>query len=85
MPFLSKWMLSSCVIAGILFILSFIFSAIREIPVHPSVLSDDKYPYSRKRKRNRRWVIGAIFLLSILFGAIAAGIWTGIDYYLGVA
>ncbi len=80
MVFLYKWTLSSCVIMAILFILSFIFSTIHEIPVHPSALLDEKHPYSRRRKRNFSKGISIAFLLSIIFGAIAAGIWMGLDF-----
>lgn len=83
MIFLHKWLLSSCVTMAILFILSFLFSTINEIPIHPSVLLDDEYPYSRRRKLNRRRGIVIFFLISIFLGAIAAGIWMGIEHLQG--
>jgi hypothetical protein len=80
MPFFQKWLLTSGVTFVIIFALSCFYVIYRNISLHPSSL-DYNGIYQRRRRRNFPIVVAIFFIVSILLGVIAAGIWEGYNYY----
>jgi hypothetical protein len=76
MSFIQKWIISSGVILTGIMSISWFLLTISEIPLHPSVLLSDKYPYYTRGQRNFYGAISIFLIFSFSSGAIIAGIWT---------